>query len=154
MSNYRPISLLITFCKVNQNVIHNRISRYLRANNILVPEQFRFRKGISTEYAAVKITDYILKSLNQKMHVGGIFCNLAKAFDCVNHEILLTKLRYSGIKGSTPDWFKSYLTEGKQHTEIKTLYTTQTTYSIWGNNRAWNSTGASFRTFALHNLYK
>jgi hypothetical protein len=69
----------------------------LQTNNILVPEQFGFRKGISTENATFKLTDSVLKSLNQKMHVGGVFCDLAKAFDSVNHEILLTKLHYFGI---------------------------------------------------------
>jgi hypothetical protein len=63
--------------------------------------------------AAFKLTDYILKSLNQNMYVGGIFCDLAKAFDCVNQGILLTKLRYFGIKGSTTNWLKSYLIENK-----------------------------------------
>jgi hypothetical protein len=51
--------------------------------------------------------------LNQNWHVGGIFFDLAKAFDCVNRDILLTKLRYFGMKGSMTDWFKSYLTENK-----------------------------------------
>jgi hypothetical protein len=59
----------------------------LQTNNILVPEQSRFRKGISTEDAAFKLTDSVSKCINQKLHVGGIFCNLEKAFDCVNHEI-------------------------------------------------------------------
>jgi hypothetical protein len=87
-----------------------------------------FRKGISTANAAFKLTDCIIKSLNQKMNVGGIFCDLAKAFDCVNHEILLTKLCYFGIKGSTANCFKSYLTDIKQKIEITSPYTTQSTY--------------------------
>jgi sarcosine oxidase/L-pipecolate oxidase len=114
MSNYRPISLLTTFCKVIENVMYNRISHYLRANNILVSEQFGFRKGIATEYAAFKLKDCILKSLNQKVHVGGISCDLAKAFDSISHEISLTKLHYFCIKGSTANRFKSYLTENKR----------------------------------------
>jgi hypothetical protein len=77
----------------------SRISQYLKANYVLVPKQFGFRKGISTKNAAFKLKDCILKSLNQKMHVGGIFCDLTKAFDCVNHELFLTKLRYFCIKG-------------------------------------------------------
>jgi hypothetical protein len=112
--------------------MYSRLSHYLQTNNILVPEQFGFRKGISTENAAFKLTDSVLKSLNQKMHVGGIFCDLAKAFNCVNHEILLTKLHYFGIQGATSSWFRSYLTGRKQKIEIKLPYTTQSTYSSWG----------------------
>jgi hypothetical protein len=114
MSNYRPISLLTTFSKVVENVIYNRISHYLKANNILVSEQYGFRKGITTRNAHFKLTVSTLKLLNQKVHVGRIFCDLAKTFDCVNHEILLNELRYFGIKWSMANWFKSYLTENKR----------------------------------------
>jgi hypothetical protein len=89
MSNCRPVSLLTAFSKVLENVVHNRISHRMKADNILVPEQC---------YSKI-ILYYILKFLNQKMHVGGIFCDLAKAFDCVNHEMLLTKLHYFDMKG-------------------------------------------------------
>jgi hypothetical protein len=58
MSNYRQISLLTTFSKVLEKVKHNRLSHYLQTNNILLPEQFSFRKGISTENAAFKLTVY------------------------------------------------------------------------------------------------
>jgi hypothetical protein len=78
MSNYRPVSLLPTFSEVLEKVIHNRLSHYLQTNNILVPEQFGFRQGISIETADVKLTDSVLQSVNQRMHVGGIFCDLAK----------------------------------------------------------------------------
>jgi hypothetical protein len=53
------------------------------------------------------------------MHVGRTFCDLTKAFDCVNHEILLAKLHYNGIQGTVAKWFRSYLTNRKQKTEIK-----------------------------------
>jgi hypothetical protein len=81
-------------------------------------------------------TDCILKSPNQKMCVGGLFRDLAKAFDCVNHEILLTKLYYLIIKGSTANWFKSYLTDRKQKIEITSpLYNPKNLLKL-GNNRA------------------
>jgi hypothetical protein len=70
MSNYRPISLLTTVSKVVEKLMHSKSSHYLQANNILIPEHFDFRKGISTENAAFKLTDSVLKSVNQKMHVG------------------------------------------------------------------------------------
>jgi hypothetical protein len=74
---------------------------------------------MTIEDAAFRLTDGVLKSLNQKLHVGGIFCDLSKAFDCVNHEILLSKLHFYGIQGLTIEWFKSYLTNRKQKVDIK-----------------------------------
>jgi hypothetical protein len=79
MSNYRSISLLTTSSKILEKIMCSKLSHYLQTNNILVPEQFGFRKGISTETASFKLTDSVLKSHNQKMHVGGIFCDLAKS---------------------------------------------------------------------------
>ena len=65
--------------------MHSRLSQHLHTNNILVTELYGFRKGISTEDAAFRLTNGVFKSINHKMHVGGIFYDLAKAFDCVNH---------------------------------------------------------------------
>jgi hypothetical protein len=126
MTNYRPILLLTVFSKVFEKAMHNRLSHHLYTNNILVSEQHGFKKGISTENAVFRLTDSVLKSINQKTHVGGIFCDLTKAFDCVNHEILLAKLHFYGIQGVAEDWFKSYLTNRRHKVEIKSLNATQT----------------------------
>jgi hypothetical protein len=64
---------------------------------------------MSIEEAAFKLTDSVSKSINQKMDIGGIFSDLAKTFDCVNHDILLIKLHFIGIQGTMLSWFRSYL---------------------------------------------
>ena len=82
MTNYKPISLLTVFSKVLEKAMHSRLSQHLHTNNILVIELYSFRKGTSTEDAVFRLTDSVLKSVNQKMmHIGGILCNLEKAFN-------------------------------------------------------------------------
>jgi hypothetical protein len=75
--------------------MNSRLSHH--GSNKLVTEEHGFDKEISTENAAFRVTDTVLKSVNQKMHVGGIFCDFAKALDCRNHEILLADLHFCGI---------------------------------------------------------
>ena len=91
MANYRPISLLTAFSKVFERIIYDRLLQHTETNNILTDEQFGFRTFSSTEKASYKLIDGILDALNNKMMVGGIFCDLQKAFNYVNHSILLTK---------------------------------------------------------------
>jgi len=96
-----PISLLTVFSKVLEKVTYVMLCHHVHTNNILVPEQFGFRQGSSTGNAAFKLTDSVFKFINQKkMHFDGMFCDLAKAFDSVNHEMLLVKLHYYGIQGT------------------------------------------------------
>jgi hypothetical protein len=99
MTNYRSVSLLTVLSKVLKKAMHGRLSQHLHKKNILITELCGFRKGISTEDAAFRLTDSVFKPINHKMHVGGIFCDLAEAFNCMNHESLLTKLHSYGIKG-------------------------------------------------------
>jgi len=87
---------------------------------------------MSTEDAAFRLTGSVLKSFCQKLYVGGTFCDLSKAFDCVNREILLTKLHFYGIQVITIDWFRSYSTNRKQKVEIKLPNSTHNLVSDWG----------------------
>jgi hypothetical protein len=84
------------------------------------------------------------------MHVRGIFCDLAKAFDCVDHEIFLAKLRYYDIQGTVANCFRFYLTNRKQKTEIKSF---ERFSSKWGTVKTWSSPRVNFRAFAFHNVY-
>jgi hypothetical protein len=80
------------------------------------------KKNVSTAKALFSFTNEILCALNIKMHVGGISCDLTKAFDCVNHELLLMTQKLHGIRGTAGQWFKSHLSNRRQTVEIKYPY--------------------------------
>lgn len=119
MKNYRPVSLLTVFCKTVEKAMRSRLSQNLHTHNILVTEQYGFRKTISTENAALKLNDSVLKSVNQEMRDGGLFCDLAKTFVCLNHEILLAELHFYGNQEVNADWLRSCLTNRRHKVEIK-----------------------------------
>jgi hypothetical protein len=119
LTNYRPISLLIAFSKIFEKVIYKRLDNHIISNNILVKEQYGFRSNATTEKASYQLTNNILKALDNKYLVGGIFCDLTKAFDCVDYDILLEKLEYYGIKGSAHNLIKSYLKDRYQRVIIR-----------------------------------
>jgi hypothetical protein len=118
VTNYRPISVLTSVNKIFEKVMYSRLLKHLFDNSILSNHQFGFRVNQGAENAIFKLISGILNSLNQKMLVGGIFCGLEKAFDCVSHEILLNKLRYYGIKDRQYNLYKSYLQDRFQRTAI------------------------------------
>ena len=100
ISNYRPISLLISLSNVFEKVLHIRLSEHINNNNnILDEEQIGFRIKSTTEKAIYKLITEILRALMIKLIVGGNFCELEEDFYCVNHDILWSKLKYNGIIG-------------------------------------------------------
>ena len=118
MDNYRPISLLCVFSKILEKIMLNRLSTFLENNNILCPEQFGFRKSHSTIHPLTLFINQISESLNKKEHAIAIFCDLKKAFDTVDFEILLTKLHNIGARGTELLWFQDYLCNRKQYVSI------------------------------------
>ena len=99
--------------------MYKRLYDYFTVNNILFNKQFGFRAGHSTEHALLELIDQICDSFNDKNYFLGIFVDLSKAFDTVDHSILLKKLEHYGIKGRNLSWFQSYLSNRKQYIEYK-----------------------------------
>ena len=99
--------------------MNSRLSQHLHSNNMLVTEQYGFRKGISTEDIALRLKDTVFKSIHQNLHVGGIFCVLAKACGFVNREILLAKVHFCAIRGVSQDWFRFCLNNRRQNVEVQ-----------------------------------
>jgi len=120
-SNYRPISLLSIFDKLLEKLMFNRLISFLERNSILYNYQFGFRKNHSTSLALIDVVDNIYQNLDASLTVVGIYLDLTKAFDTVNHELLLYKLQNYGIRGIAYHWFKSYLCNRQQFTVINNV---------------------------------
>ena len=117
--NYRPISLLPAISKVLEKIIALQLSSYFEKNKLLFDNQYGFRPKHSTEHAALELIDRITNKMDtNEIHLN-IFLDLSKAFDTIDHSILLNKLKYYGLKGPTLNLFQSYLSNRKQYTEIE-----------------------------------
>ena len=114
VTNYRPISVFPIFSKILERIMNSRIYKHLKNNNLLFDKQFRFQLNNSKEHAILQLINDISRSFERGEYTLGIFIDLSKAFDTVDHEILISKLESYGIKGKTLKWLKSYLSERKQ----------------------------------------
>ena len=119
VQNYRPITVCSSVSKILEKVVRERVMRYLDRHKILNNSQFGFRSKHSTNHAVINLTESTLDALESKLEVGGVFLDIAKAFDCVNHDILLRKLEYYGFRGATLMWFESYLKGRLQYVSIR-----------------------------------
>ena len=109
LRNFRPISILPVLSKVIERVGQEQIIDYLLENNLITPFQSGFRAGFSTQDVLLRVTNSWVKAVDERKYVGTVFLDIAKAFDCIDHSILVEKLRYYGIVGRPLDWFKDYL---------------------------------------------
>lgn len=119
--NYRPISLLPAFSKIFERLMYNRLYTYLSLHGILSPSQYGFQENRSTEQAILEMQDRIIQSLDRKLCCLGIFLDLSKAFDTLDHSILLNKLHHYGIRGISLNWFNSYLNDRSQFVSLGTI---------------------------------
>ena len=114
VENYRPISVLPCFSKILERIMFNRLYSFLQVNNTLYKKQFGFQKEHSTEHAILQLTNQIQQSFQENLLTIGVFIDLSKAFDTVDHKILLKKLSFYGIRNKNLKWFESYLSGRKQ----------------------------------------
>ncbi|KAJ4429752.1 hypothetical protein ANN_21956, partial [Periplaneta americana] len=118
VENYRPIAIGNTISKAFEYCMLDRLLKYLDRFNILVNNQHGFRPSKSTNTAIYSVFNEILSALDNGKPPVGIFCDLSRAFDCVNHNLLLAKLERYGIRGIVLKWFASYLQNRYQYVEI------------------------------------
>ena len=116
-SNYRPISVLPIFSKILERVVYNRLMDYININQILFRNQYGFRKNHSTSLALISLYDKISAGFDANKHTVGIFLDLSKAFDTVDHAILISKLDHYGIRGLPLAWIQNYLSNKFQYVE-------------------------------------
>ena len=117
-NNYRPISLLSNISKIFEKSMHIRLVNLLMKNKLLFCHQLGFRSGCSVNHALTSLSELIKKDFDEDKFACGVFIDRQKAFDTVDHNILLSKLYHYGVKGTPHQWFKSYLKGRQQYTTI------------------------------------
>ena len=119
IDNFRPISLLPCISKVIEKCVFNQVYEYFERNKLIYGSQYGYRKSHSTETACLELVDKLHKQLDTSQSPFCVFIDLSKAFDTINHAILLSKLKYYGLDDNAVAWFNSYLTNRKQFVEVE-----------------------------------
>ena len=119
VTNYRPISLLPVLSKVVEKTIAKQLSEYFEENKLFNQNQYGFRTGHSTEHAALELVDKITSQMDNNETPINIFLDLSKAFDTIDHNILLDKLKYYGLDDTAKKLFRSYLSNRYQYVQIE-----------------------------------
>lgn len=117
-TNYRPVSLLSQFSKVFEKVFANKLDNFIEKNKLISESQFGFRSNRSTSLALMKITEEITTAIEKNKYTIGVFIDLKKAFDTIDHKILISKLQTYGLRGVVLSWLSSYLDKRQQFVQF------------------------------------
>ena len=128
-TNYRPISLLLTISKLLEKIVYTRTYEFLEQTNQIYPSQYGFRSAHSCEHAISELVSEILKSREEGLYTLSLFIDLSKAFDTIEHTVLIKKLSKYGIRGPILDWFESYLQRRQMRVKCETSSSGTTAYS-------------------------
>ena len=128
--NYRPISILPTVSKILEQTVKSQLYSYLEENSLLYTQQSGFRSKRSTSTALLQLTDTLLHNMDKRQVTGVVYLDLKKAFDTVNHSLLLRKLSAYGMDSKCVKWFRSYLTHRTQCTTIGEVSSTQRSVTV------------------------
>ena len=101
-----------------EKIVYSRVFSFLDRNKIFYKQQYGFRPKYSTNHAIIDITEKIRETLDKNKIAAGVFVDFQKAFDTVNHKILIKKLKHYGIRGTLNKWFESYLDNRRQHVSV------------------------------------
>lgn len=126
-SNYRPVSVLPQFSKILEKLFYNRIISFVKTNSIMYNSQYGFRENHSTSLALMELFEKITSNLDNKLVTVGVFIDLKKAFDTIDHSILINKLCHYGVRGVASNWIKNYLSNRSQyvvHNNVSSEYKT------------------------------
>lgn len=120
LANYRPITVLPTVAKIFERIIYLQLNHYFETNNLISKNQFGFRKNMSTVHAVQKLLDNIFKAFESKVPALSLHLDLSKAFDSIDHDLLLKKLEFYGLNEHALKLMSSYLLNRKQIVKINT----------------------------------
>jgi hypothetical protein len=148
ISNYRPVSILPLFSKVLERLMYSRLLSFINRHKILYKYQFGFRENHSTNMALIILIDKIASAIDKGEQVLGVFLDFQKAFDTVNHVILLKKLHKYGIRGIAFQWLSDYLDNRQQFVSFSCYESEKNICKMWCPPRF------DFRTFAFLNLHQ